>query len=74
MPSVVDVHVPIFNANTVVDVGAVVVKLAHTPITNAAVFRPDGLHRPTCVAKPAQWVFPLLPLIKMGNLKYTITM
>ena len=63
-------HLPVVVANTVVDVGAVMIKLFNAAITEATVFRTQRLDGAACVAQLFERVVALLPLIKVGHLHH----
>ena len=56
---------PVVVADTVVDVGTVVVKGGHTAVAGAAVFGAEWLHRPACVTQSSQ---PTLYLVVVSGI------
>ena len=63
-------HLPVVVANTVVDVGAVMVKLFNAAVTEATVFCTQRLDGSACVAQLFERVVALLPLVKVGHLHH----
>ena len=60
--------VPVVVADTVVDVGAVVVKGGHTAVAGAAVFGAEWLHRPARVTETAQPALYLMVVRRICHL------
>lgn len=63
-------HSPVSEANTVVNIGTVVIKMLHTSVTYPTMLCAQRPHQSTRVTKIFQWVLPSLrlPLFKEGNL------